>query len=334
MRRGLGISLSIVCILSLLTGCSQGKPKENQEQKESLVQTSSQSEVPFKIGVLQYVQHESLDAVLEGFKEGLQEAGLKEGVDYTLDEKNASGDQSNCPTIASKFVSDKVDLIFAIGTPAAQSAAQATSKIPILVSAVTDPESSGLVKSNKAPGGNVTGTSDLTPIKEQLELLKSLVPEAKKLGVLYSSNEDNSKLQVEMVQEEGEKLGYEIKEATASSSNEIQQVVQSLVGKVDALYIPTDNMMADNMPTIGQVTTPNKIPVICGAPPMVTKGGLATKGISYLFLGKQTAIQAVKIMKGESVPADMPIEYATEMETSYNEEVFKELGIALPADKK
>ena len=279
----------------------------------------------YKIGILQLVQHTALDAANEGFIAALDEAGIQ----YDLDSQNASGDQSACQTVASKFANDKKDLILAIATPAAQAVAGAVTDTPVLITAVTDPAESGLVDTNEKPGANVTGTSDLTPVKEQIDLLKQLVPEAKTVGVLYCSAESNSKIQADMAKEAIAAAGMESKEYTVSSSNEIQTVVQSMVGAVDAVYAPTDNVIAAGMATVGMVAGDNNLPVICGEAGMVQNGGLATYGIDYYQLGYMTGQQAVKILTEGASPADMPIEYlpVEKCELTVNEETAATLGI-------
>lgn len=285
-----------------------------------------------KIGVIQLVEHSALDANYKGFVDGLAEAGYVDGDNIKIDYQNAQGEQANCVTIAQKFVNGRSDLIFAIATPAAQAAANLTKKIPILISSVTDPESAKLVKSNNAPGGNVTGTSDLTPCAAQMDLIKKLYPEAKTVGMLYCSSEQNSHFQIKLAEDACDKLGLKYIEATVSNSNEIQQVTQSLCGKVDVIYSPTDNMIAAGMPLVGQVALENKIPVIVGEEGMCKAGGLATYGINYYELGKQTAKMAVRILKGEAKPATMPIEYLDTCDFVVNEETAKVLGVKIPAD--
>ena len=288
----------------------------------------------FKIGVNQYVTHAALDASYQGFVDALSDAGYIDGEKIKIDLQNAQGDQSNASTIATKLVNDNNDLILAIATPSAQAVANATKDIPILITAVTDPAGSGLVAANDAPGGNVSGTSDLTPIKNQMELLTKLVPTAKNIAILYCSSESNSKIQAEIAAEAAAELGMTTFEATVSNSNEIQQVVQSLVGKPDAIYAPTDNIIASGMPTVAVVANDNNIPVICGEEGMVDKGGLATYGIDYYKLGRLTGEQAVKIIKGEAETATMPIEYLPDEEYTLkvNEEVAGKLGITIPED--
>jgi putative ABC transport system substrate-binding protein len=309
------VLLSLALVIGLLSGCGR---------KDKL----------FKIGINQLVRHEALDASYQGFIDALEDAGYKDGENIRIDYQNAQNDQATVNTIATKLVNDGSDLILAIATPSAQAVANATRDIPILITAVTDPAGSDLVESNEAPGGNVSGTSDLTPVKLQIELLSKLIPDAKVIAVLYSSSESNSKIQVEMAKEAAKELGLEVVEATVSNTNDIEQVVQSLVGKVDAIYAPTDNTIASGMPTVAMVANPNGIPVICGEEGMVGKGGLATYGIDYYKLGRLTGEQAVRIIKDNAQTASMPIEYLPEDEYSLtvNEDVAKQLGIEIPKE--
>ncbi len=204
---------------------------------------SAPSDAAFKIGVLQLTEHPALDAANKGFVAAVEEAGIG----AKINQQNAQNDQSACQTIASTLVNEGCDLILAIATPAAQAVAGATSDIPIVCTAITDFAASGLVKDNDAPGGNVTGTSDMNPVVDQIDLLHQLAPEAKKVGLLYCTAESNSKIQIELAAAELKKLGIEGVEYTASSSNEVQQVVESMMGKVDAIYTPTDNTIASAM---------------------------------------------------------------------------------------
>lgn len=288
-------------------------------------QAAGTDDTVYKIGVLQLIQHSALDAANEGFFAALDDAGLK----YEADQKNASGEQANCQTIAEKLVNDKSDLILAIATPAAQAAAGVTSEIPIILTAVTDPAESGLVADNAAPGGNVTGTSDLTPVKEQMELMQQLIPEVKTVGILFCSAETNSQIQAQMAKDALDEMGIGYIEKSVSASNDIQQAVESMIGKVDAIYAPTDNMIAAGMATVGMIAEENGIPVICGEAGMVENGGLATYGIDYYQLGYMAGEQAVEILVNGKNPADMPIGYleAKDCELTVNEEVAASLGI-------
>jgi putative ABC transport system substrate-binding protein len=329
MKKVLAMALAGLLAVSA-TACSASSAASGTSAAQST--TSSAGTKVFHIGVVQLVEHPALDAAYKGFVDGLKEAGYVDGQNIKLDYQNAQGEQANCQTIATKLVNDKSDLILAIATPAAQAVANTTKTIPILVTAVTDPAASKLVASNTAPGGNVTGTSDLTPVEEQIKLLKQILPKAKKVALLYCSSESNSKIQADLARKAAAANGLETVDATVSNSNEIQQVTQSLVGKVDAIYAPTDNMIAAGMATVSMVAQAAKLPVIVGESGMVTKGGLATYGINYYDLGKLTAAQAVKILKDGKKPADMPIEYSKNCDLTLNKEVAAKIGITFPQE--
>ena len=340
MKKTLAFLLSLGLTVSMLAGCgsktnettaaAEAQTESAADEKESGADESGSaaattSDKTYKIGVLQYVQHDALDASNEGFFAALDDLGVK----YDADQQNAAGEASSCQTIAETLVNNGNDLIFAIATPAAQSVAGTTADIPILLTAVTDPAESGLVESNDAPGGNVTGTSDLTPVTEQIDLLKELIPDAKTVGVLYCSAESNSVLQADMAKEACKAAGLEAADYTVSSSNEIQTVVESMIGKVDAIYAPTDNMIAAGMATVAMIANENKIPVICGEEGMVKEGGLATYGINYYKLGYKTGEMAAKVLTEGADPASMPVEYLSAEECSLliNKETADTLGI-------
>ncbi|KHM52274.1 ABC transporter substrate-binding protein, partial [Anaerovibrio lipolyticus] len=216
------------------------------------------------VGIVQLVEHDALDAANKGFRDALKERGYEEGKNLKIDNQNAQADQSNLQNIGQRFVSNHVDLIYAIATPAAQTVANLTKDIPIVGSAITDYVGAKLVKSNDVPGGNVTGTSDMNPIKDQVDLLIKLCPNAKTIGCVYTSSEVNSEIQFKAMKEYAESKGLKVEAATISNVNDIQQAAQSLVGKVDAFYLPTDNVIASSMPTLISVTEAAKKPVICG----------------------------------------------------------------------
>ncbi|MDF2986879.1 MAG: sugar transporter substrate-binding protein [Eubacterium sp.] len=326
ISRGLGLLMAVAMMVGV-AGCGA-----NSSSNSSKGSTDTGDSKKVNVGIVQYMEHVALDAAREGFIAALKENGYVEGQNITFDLQNAQGDQSNLSTISDRFVSNKVDLVLAIATPAAQSIAGKTTEIPILATAVTDFESAKLVNSNTAPGGNVSGTTDMNPIKEQIDLLVKLVPGAKKVGVMYTSSEDNSILQAKLAKEAIEKLGLTYVEATVTNSNDVQQATQSIVTQCDALYIPTDNTFATAMPVVSGVTSKAKIPVICGESGMVTNGGTATLGINYKDLGYQTGLMAVKILKGEAKPAAMPIEGSKNFDFAINGAAADEIGLKIPAD--
>lgn len=318
-KKLVALLLTGIMSLSLLAGC--GNTTTNTAPG------NDSTDETYEIGVLQLTQHAALDAANEGFVAALNDSGIK----YNIDPQNASNDQNTCVTIAEKFVNDKKDLIYTIATPAAQAVAGATSEIPIVGSAITDYVEAGLVDSNETPGGNVTGSSDMNPIDQQLDLLLQLVPEAKTIGVFYSADEDNSILQADLFTAKAEKKNLTVEKFTISNSNEIQTVVQSMEGKVDACWIPTDNKLASGMATVAMIANEIKLPVIPGESNMVVEGGLATYGLDYYQLGYLAGEMAVDILVNGKDPASMPIQFlpADKCELTTNEETAKEIGIDL-----
>ena len=287
-------------------------------------------EKKLNIGIIQIAEHESLDKARNGFIDEMKNLGY----DADFDIQIAGGDISNLNSIAQKFANDvNKDLIFAISTPATQSIANETEDVPILGTAVTDFEQSGLVKSLKHPGKNVSGTSDLVPVEKQIGLLKALVPNCKKVGILYSSGEANSKLQADMASNELKKLGISVKHITVSNSNEVQSVVECN-RDVDTLFIPTDNLIASCMPTVSQVASKSKIPIICSFADAVNKGGLACYAVDYYELGRLTAKQAKRILDKEDKIESMPIEYLEDPKLVINYKKADELGIKIPEKLK
>ena len=291
-------------------------------------------EAPKKVnvGIVQLVEHAALDAANKGFVEGLASKGYKEGQNIAYDRQNAQADQSNLQNIAHRFVNNKVNLICAIATPAAQTVANVTSDIPIVATAVTDYKTAKLVKDNAKPGTNVTGTTDMNPVEQQLDLLLKLVPNAKSVGTIYCSSEVNSQLQIEILKKAAAAKGVTVKEATVSNVNDIQQAARSLVGKVQAIYVPTDNVLASAMPTLVSVTEEAKLPVICGEGGMVKAGGLATLGVDYYKLGFQAGEMAADILSGKSKPADMAIQAQKEFKAMVNLKEAEKIGLKVPED--
>lgn len=322
MKKLLAFGVSLVLLLSLV-GCGAAKsgttPTGNEEEKQ------------FKIGIIQIVEHPALDSAREGFLETLKENGYEEGKNLTVDYQNAQGDQSILQSITQKFSSSNLDLVLAIATPSAQAMASASQDIPILITAVTDPVEAKLVNSMEKPGKNVSGTTDMNPIKEQFELMKALVPAAKKVGIIYNAGEVNSQVQVAIAKTVATELGLEVVEATVTTSADVLQASQSLIGKVDTIYVPTDNMVVSAAQSVIQVANKNKIPIISGESSVVDAGGAGTIGINYKKLGSQTGEMALRVFKGEK-PQDMPIEAQNEFDTVLNQTTLDLFGITVPAD--
>ncbi|HFI0941862.1 TPA: ABC transporter substrate-binding protein [Streptococcus suis] len=278
-----------------------------------------------KVGVLQYMEHESLTAAREGFVAELEANGYKEGEKLVLDYQNAQGDQANLQTISEQLI-DGNDIVLAIATPSAQSLATVSTETPIVFTAVTDPLSADLVESIEKPGGLLTGTSDQAPIDKQVELLGQVVPDAKTVGILYTTSERNSEVQVEQAKELLEKAGYKVVVKGITSTNEVQDATTSLMKDVDALFIPTDNTVASTMTMIGELSVEHKVPVIGGSTDMVDEGGLLTYGTNYEALGRQTAKMAIKIIEGANV-SETAVEYPETVSLHVNEEIAQKLGI-------
>lgn len=328
--KGFLVAAMVVLALLALGGCGGGRQQAPAPEPQK---QESQAAKPVKIGVTQIVEHPSLDAARQGFIDALSAAGYKEGEQVVYELKNAQGDQTTAQNIANQFVADKVDLILAIATPTAQAAAQATKDIPILITAVTDPVAAGLVKSMEKPETNVTGTTDMNPVKEQLELVKKFKPEAKKVGVVFNAGEVNSQVQVNAAKKAAPELGLELVEVSVSNSSEVKQAAQSLVGRVDAIYVPTDNTVVSALESVIQVAEAQKLPLIVGEGDSVKRGGLATYGIDYYKLGYQTGEMAVKVLKGAK-PAEMPIESQKELKLTVNLRAAAAEGVTVSEELK
>lgn len=285
------------------------------------------------IGVIQYMQHGSLDENYEGFLAGLEAAGYIEGENLTINFQNASGEVGNCQQICNLFANSDTDLVFAIATPAAQSAVNVFQEtdIPVVFSSVTDAVEAGLVDSNEEPGKNVTGTLDMPVIADQIAVIKEVLPEAEKIAILYTSSEANSEIQAEQAQEAAEELGLEAILQASSTSNDIPQVISSVVGTVDAIYIPSDNAFASAMATVNRTAVENQIPVFCAVEAMIEEGGIATTAIDYYELGVQTAEMAVRILEGEAA-SEIPVETQKECALVVNKTFAESVGVTVPEE--
>lgn len=301
--------------LSGCNGSSVGNSTSNSETKN--------------IGIIQYVQHDALDSSNKGFIDALKEKGYEDGKNIKIEQQNAQGEMPNTQTIAKQFTDADKDLIFAIATPSAQAAYNSTKDIPIIFTAVTDPVKAEIAKDWKSSGTNVTGTSDKVPIGEQLQLLKELIPTLKTLGVIYSSSEANSLVQVGELKEEAKKEGIEVKEVSVTNVNEINQNLASIIGKVDALYTPTDNTVASAYSLVGKLCLDANVPILGAEEAVVDKGGLITIGIDYYKLGKEAGEKAVEVLEGKK-PSDIEITTLSDKVITINTDVAKKLNITVP----
>ncbi|ENO18517.1 ABC superfamily ATP binding cassette transporter [Schaalia cardiffensis F0333] len=324
MKRTSLIAATAAAAVLALAGCSGSATSTDASTP------ASPAGEAYSIGITQITTHTALDSAREGFKKAFEDAGIQ--VKY--DEQNAQGDQATATSIASKFASSDLDLVLAIATPSAQAAAQSITKVPVLFTAVTDPVSAQLVNSLEAPGSNITGTTDMNPVADQISLVKEFAPKAKTLGIIYSSGEVNSEVQVELAKEAAAKDGLQVVESAVTNSAEVQQAAQDLASKVDAIYVPTDNTVVSALASVVQAAEDAKIPLIAGEANSVAQGALATYGIDYSKLGYQTGEMAIRILKEGAEPASLPVEAQKDYELTVNTTTLKALGLELPASLK
>lgn len=314
MKKLLMSGLTLMSLGLVLAGCSS----KSASGKDNL-----------NVGILQVVQHGSLDEGRQGFKAGLNQE-LKahhKTTKVTYHYLNAQGDQANLNTMSQQLVRQKNDLLVGIATPAAQALAKKTTTTPTLVTAVTDLKAAGLVKSNAKPQTNVSGTSDLTPVGLQLKLLASMSKGNKPLGIMYNSSEENSVLQVNLAKAYAKKHHLNLKVVSATSTNDVTSVLAGLTGKISGLYLPTDNLMASAMKTIGQKAKVAKLPVVTGSIEMAEDGGTATYGINYYDLGKQTGKMAYDVLVNHKKPQSMPVEQSKKLHLYVNKANTKAIGM-------
>ena len=282
----------------------------------------------YRIGISQFVEHPALDSAREGFIEGLAEEGFTaDNVEFI--EQNAQADFATAQSIAQQFKSNNLDLILTIATPNAQAAANVIKNTPVLFTAVTDPVEAGIVNSMESPGRNLTGTTDMNPVAQQIELIKEFIPGITDLGVLYNPGEVNSVVQVDIVKETTEAMGIKLHEATVSNSSEVSLAASALIGDVDAIYVPTDNIIVSALPSVLNITNENNIPVFASENGQVRQGAIATLGIDYKLLGIQTGKMAAKILNGAAT-AEMPVESSDELKLYLNTKAAENLGLEIP----
>ncbi len=317
MKKVFTMIMAVIMVCLAITGCSS-KASSGSDAKK------------LKVGIVQIVEHPSLNTIRESFIEELKTLGYGEDK-VEIDYQNAQGDQSALNSITQKFVSNKVDLIVAIATPSAQSAAAATKDIPVLFSAVTDPVAANLMTDLNKPNSNVTGTSDSIPVEQVFELSKALTPSVKKYGFIYCTSEVSAISVINQAKIYCNDNGIPYTEVAITNASELQQAAQSLVGQCDAFYTTIDNVIASAMPVLADVAMQAKIPVYVGADSMVMDGGFATVGIEYTNLGKQTAVMADKILSGTPV-SEIPVETLNNFGTIINEDTAAALGVNIPED--
>lgn len=322
MKKWMKLTAAALAATALLYGCggSDNGGKKTADGKK-------------QIAVVQIMQHGSLDAANKGFLDGLKERGY--GADkISVDQQNAQGDQSNLKTIASRFKSNRPDLICAISTPAAQAVANEIHDLPIIGCAITDFETAKLVKSNSKPETNVTGVNDRGPVEKQVDMGLKFLPAAKRLGLIYSSSEVNSQIQADQAKAHAASLGLTVVERTISSVNDIQQAAESMVGQVDFIYVPTDNVIASSIPTLVKVTDPAKIPVFVGADSMAKDGALGSLSVDFYKSGVQAGHMAADVLDGKIKTQDTAVEDPEVLEVIINKKSAETLGLTIPDEYK
>lgn len=303
-----------------LTGCASGS-------EDTAADTSASAEA-YTIGISQIVSHPALDAAVEGFQQGIADKGLS---NVTFDVQNAQGDIATAASIAQKFADDDLDLILGVATPTSQAVVKAVTDTPIVFTAVTDPVGAGLVDDAAAPGANVTGVSDMLPMGPTLELIKRVVPDLENLGVIYNAGESNSVFLVEEQKKAAEAAGITVVEATASNSSEVKAAADSLVGRVDAISVLTDNTVVSALESVVKVAQENDIPLLAGDTDSVKRGAIAAYAFDYRDLGLQAGAMAADILMGKAI-ADIPVQYAENLQLSINPDAAEKMGVTLPED--
>lgn len=312
MKKLMAMVLVVVLAVTMLTGCGGG----NDDGK-------------LKVGIIQLMEHPSLDTIRTSIIEGLEEEGYVDGENIVIDYQNGQNDMSTMKNIAQKFVGDEVDVIVAIATPAAQAALSETTDIPIVFAAITDPVDAELVDTLEAPGGNVTGTSDEVSAEQIMGLAKEITPGFKTIGALYNIGEDNSVSVVASLKDFAAKNGYKVVESTVTNTSEVQQAAQYLADKVDVVFSPIDNTIASSMAVVTDIFNKADIPYYVSADSMVKDGGLATYGIDYTVLGNETAKMIADILGGAD-PATMAVKKMSDMSVYVNTDTAKEIGVEIP----
>ena len=326
-KKVLAVVLGMSMVVAMMTGC--GASKETSDNANSAEKT-------YTIGISQFAEHGSLDNCREGFIEGLKEEGLEEGKNLKIVTNNADADTGTAAQIADQFVADKVDMICAIATPSAQAAYNAAMEtdIPVVYTAVTNPVAAELANDDKSPVGNVTGTSDELPVEAQLKMIREILPDAKTIGILYTTSEANSVYSIEQYEKLADKYGFKIEKTGITNTSEIQLAASDLLGKVDCLTNLTDNTVVSALPTVLGLANEKGIPVFGSEIEQVKLGCLAAEGIEYTQLGKDTGKMAAKILKGEASASEMDYELITESSLYVHEKVAENLGITVPDTMK
>lgn len=323
---------AVVCILfvfaMMMAGCGQGK-----KASEPQASTKSDATKQVKVGITQIVEHPALDSIRKGIIDQLAAEGYKDGTSMQLEYVNAQNDMNNVATIAQKMAADHKDLIIPITTPSAQAVVNQAKDTPVVFSAVTDPVAAKIVPSLTKPKANVTGTSDASPMDKQVELVNAFVPKLKNLGVIYTTGEVNSSVQVDMIEKAAKAKGIHVVRVGVTNSNEVKPGAESLSGKVDAILIPVDNNVVSSFEALLKAANAAKIPVFASDSDTVKRGAIATYGIDYYKLGKQTGVMAARVLRGEK-PGDIPVETLKDVQLIVNTKAAQSFGLSIPEQLK
>lgn len=282
------------------------------------------------VGILQFISHPSLDQIKDGVIKGLKDEGYEDGKNIKIEFLNGQGDQSKLNSMSQQLLEKNSDVLIGVATPAAKALANATSDTPIIMSAISDPIGAGLVTDLEKPGGNITGVNNLTPVDQQLDMAMEMFPEAKTVGMIYSSSEENSKSQIDRAEKRATKDGLTVKKYAISSSNDIAQITQQACQETDYLYIPQDNTIASAFQTMINESDKAKKPVFVSVDNMVKEGGIATVGQNQFELGVESGKMAADVLSGKSKPASTPVNVIDYGDMIINEDKAKELGITIP----
>ena len=347
-KKAMALTVAAMMAAAMITGCGQiaattvetaadttVQTEESTADTESTVaDTAAADGESYTIGISQFAEHGSLDNCREGFLEGLKEEGIEEGKNLTVKVNNADADMGTASQIAQSFVTDNMDLICAIATPSAQAAYNAAMEngIPVVYTAVTNPVEAELATDDKMPVGAVTGTSDQLPVEAQLKMIREILPDAKTIGIMYTTSEVNSLSAIEEYKIAAPEYGFEIVETGISTTADVPLAADSLLSKVDCVTNLTDNTVVASLPVILDKANKSNVPVFGSEIEQVKIGCLAAEGLDYVALGKQTGKMAAKILKGEKKASDMQFETITEPGFYVNNEVAKNLGITVPED--
>lgn len=337
-KKAMTVMMAVLTAAVLMAGCGQRTEDTSVQGTAAQFRSAEASEAAsgetdtYVIGITQFAEHGSLDNCREGFLAGLAEAGIEEGVNLTVQFDNAQADTSTAGLIADSYVSEGVDLICAIATPSAMSAYNAAmeTEIPVIYTAISDPVSAGIAGEDGMPGGNITGTADTLPVKEQLEMIREILPDAETIGILYTTSEENSISTIETYKELAGEYGFEIAASGINTLADVDLAAAELAGKVDCISNLTDNTVVQGLQTVLAKAEAAGIPVFGSEVEQVKNGCLAAQGIDYAELGKQTGAMAAKVLKGEAKASEMPYETCEGAKLYLNTKAAADLGIGFP----